>query len=159
MPPIGLFSALADETRCTIITMLHQGPLPVHKLADAFDISRPAISRHLRVLGEAGLVRERKKGRENIYELKSAPLTKGQKWIAEFLPKVATKAEPADVEVAPEPAGVLATPSLPAPAIEIAPETVAVAEAPAAAKKPRLAKPKPARIAPAEEQMQMFFDL
>ena len=69
-----LFSALADPTRLRVLEMLHERSRPVHELAAAFDISRPAISRHLRVLKEAGLVREVKKGRENVYSLQAQKL-------------------------------------------------------------------------------------
>lgn len=58
MAPVPIFIALADPTRCRIIELLRAGPSPVHRLAAEFDISRPAISRHLRVLREAGLIRE-----------------------------------------------------------------------------------------------------
>ena len=80
-PPVALYSALADATRCRIIEILQSGPLPVHTLADAFAISRPAISRHLRVLKTAGLVAEVKKGRENLYALKPARLSGATRWI------------------------------------------------------------------------------
>jgi DNA-binding transcriptional ArsR family regulator len=86
MPPIQLFSALADQTRCTIIEMLLAQPMPVHRLAEAFAISRPAISRHLRVLGEAGLVIERKQGRENIYAVQIEKLQAGIAWLERLSP-------------------------------------------------------------------------
>ena len=81
-PPITLYSALADTTRCRIIEILADGPIPVHRLADEFSISRPAISRHLRVLKEAGLVAEVKKGRENLYAFQRQKLGKAISWIA-----------------------------------------------------------------------------
>jgi DNA-binding transcriptional ArsR family regulator len=80
-PPIATYSALADATRCRIVEILLAGPIPVHQLADAFSISRPAISRHLRVLKTAGLVVEVKKGRENLYTLKVAKLSGAIKWL------------------------------------------------------------------------------
>lgn len=70
MPPSLQFAALADETRCALVEMLRERPRPVHELAAAFRISRPAISRHLRLLREAGLVEEERDGRENIYSLR-----------------------------------------------------------------------------------------
>ena len=79
--PVPLYSALADATRCRIIEILTQGPVPVHKLAEAFPVSRPAISRHLRVLKTAGLVVEVKKGRENLYTLRIEKLTRAVEWI------------------------------------------------------------------------------
>lgn len=98
-PPVQLYSALADATRCKILTILQKGPIPVHTLADAFTISRPAISRHLRVLKSAGLVAEVKKGRENLYAFKPAKLERGRAWI-ELMSGRATASEVA--EVAPE---------------------------------------------------------
>lgn len=80
-PPIAIYSALADATRCRIVEILLAGPIPVHQLADAFSISRPAISRHLRVLKTAGLVVEVKKGRENLYTLKITKLSGAIKWL------------------------------------------------------------------------------
>jgi DNA-binding transcriptional ArsR family regulator len=81
MPPVDQFSALADPTRCRVIELLHQRPMPVHELTAAFDISRPAISRHLRVLKEARLVREEKKGRENVYALQRPRLKPMLQWL------------------------------------------------------------------------------
>jgi len=82
--PVTLYSALADATRCRIIEIVAEGPIPVHRLADAFSISRPAISRHLRVLKQAGLVAEVKKGRENLYAFRPQKLEKAVSWIETF---------------------------------------------------------------------------
>ncbi len=81
MSLVDLFSALADPTRCRVVEMLHERARPVHELAAAFDISRPAISRHLKVLKDAGLVVEEKTGRENVYSLKRAELKPMQDWL------------------------------------------------------------------------------
>ncbi len=81
MPPIAVLVALADPTRCRIIEILHQGPQPVHTLASSFDISRPAISRHLRVLKQAKLISEKKAGRENRYALHAARLKPVRDWL------------------------------------------------------------------------------
>lgn len=80
-PPVPVYSALADATRCRILEILQTGPIPVHTLAAAFSISRPAISRHLRVLKTAGLVAEVKKGRENLYAFKPAKLERARLWL------------------------------------------------------------------------------
>lgn len=80
-PPVAIYSALADATRCRIVEILREGSVPVHQLAEAFSISRPAISRHLRVMKEAGLVAEVKKGRENLYALRAEKLGKATAWI------------------------------------------------------------------------------
>src|SRR5690349_20493823 len=79
--PALQFSALADETRCRLIDLLREGPRPVHELAAAFRISRPAISRHLRLLKDAGLVEEERRGRENRYALKRQKLKALSAWL------------------------------------------------------------------------------
>jgi DNA-binding transcriptional ArsR family regulator len=65
----GALSALADDTRREMVTRLASGPLPAGHLARGFRISQPAISKHLRVLRQAGLVHSRKSGRQQIYQL------------------------------------------------------------------------------------------
>lgn len=81
MPPLPLLVALADPTRCRIIEILHAGPQPVHVLTSHFDISRPAISRHLRVLKQAKLISEKKSGRENRYALHAGRLKPVLDWL------------------------------------------------------------------------------
>jgi len=61
--------ALADPTRRAIFERLHRRPLPVGRLADGLPVSRPAVSQHLRVLKDAGLVRERKMGTRRVYQV------------------------------------------------------------------------------------------
>ena len=81
MPPAAQFAALADETRCALVDLLRERPRPVHELAAAFAISRPAISRHLRVLKDAGLIAEERDGRENVYTLKRQRLRQLSTWL------------------------------------------------------------------------------
>src|SRR2546427_12878987 len=69
-----VFQALADPTRRAILALLRQGSQPVGSIARDFPISRPAISRHLRILREAELVTEIKVGRNRLYELNAGPL-------------------------------------------------------------------------------------
>ena len=102
MTPVAQFAALADPTRCRVLELLNERARPVHELAGAFEISRPAISRHLRVLKDSGLVREEKRGRENVYALDIAHLGDMTRWLAGFgAPKrpapVKAKAEIADL--------------------------------------------------------------
>lgn len=66
--------ALADPIRREILLLLHEAPRTAGALADAFDVSRPATSRHLRVLREAGLVRDTVRGRQRVYALDRAAL-------------------------------------------------------------------------------------
>lgn len=84
MPPIAILIALADPTRCRIVEILHDGPQPVHVLAGSFKISRPAISRHLRVLKQAKLISEKKTGRENRYALNAEKLKPIADWLAKM---------------------------------------------------------------------------
>jgi len=79
-----VFQALADPTRRAIITLLQQGSQPVGGIARDFPISRPAISRHLRVLREADLVTEIKVGRNRLYELNAGPLKEIDDWLAHY---------------------------------------------------------------------------
>lgn len=87
MPAIALdhvFGALSDPTRRAILDSLRQAEAPVHVLAADFAISRPAVSKHLAVLRHAGLVREARRGRENIYALERPALEQARAWLAEF---------------------------------------------------------------------------
>jgi len=79
-----VFNAVADPTRRAILDRLRQGSAPVTELASGFRISRPAISKHLRVLRSARLVRERKEGRQRIYQLEPERLQEVAKWAEEY---------------------------------------------------------------------------
>ncbi len=77
-----VFRAVADPTRRAILDRLRAaGPAAVNALADDFRQSRPAISKHLRVLRQARLVSEERVGRERRYELHPAPLQQVAGWI------------------------------------------------------------------------------
>lgn len=79
-----VFLAVADPTRRAILDRLRRGSVPAMELADGFRISRPAISRHLRVLRRAKLVAERKEGRNRIYQLTPGPLVDIDAWIESY---------------------------------------------------------------------------
>jgi DNA-binding transcriptional ArsR family regulator len=79
-----VFLALGDPTRRRIMDLLRDSDRPVHELAETFEVSRPAISQHLRVLREAGLVVERKVGRERHYRLQAAALREVGAWLARY---------------------------------------------------------------------------
>jgi DNA-binding transcriptional ArsR family regulator len=64
--------AIGDPTRLAILKCLAAGPLPVVELAQGFPLSRPAISQHLRVLKDAGLVKDRHHGTQRIYHIDQA---------------------------------------------------------------------------------------
>ncbi|WP_437625537.1 ArsR/SmtB family transcription factor [Sorangium sp. So ce1151] len=76
-----VFRAIADPTRRAILDRLRAGPAPVNALAADFALSRPAISKHLRVLREARLVTEQRAGRERLYQLHAAPLQRAAGWL------------------------------------------------------------------------------
>ncbi|MGE3074392.1 MAG: metalloregulator ArsR/SmtB family transcription factor [Dehalococcoidia bacterium] len=78
-------AAIADPVRVEILALLRRGPLTAGAIAGRFNISRPAISRHLRVLREAGLVRDEVIGRERHYTLETGPLRELAAWIRQFL--------------------------------------------------------------------------
>lgn len=76
--------ALSDTTRRGILALLKQGQLSVLEIAEKFPMSRPAISKHLRILKEAGLVLETPAGRQRLYALDPGPLKSLQLWLAGF---------------------------------------------------------------------------
>ncbi|MBO3744744.1 winged helix-turn-helix transcriptional regulator [Streptosporangiaceae bacterium NEAU-GS5] len=78
-----VFAGIAHPTRRAILALLGERPRPVGELADAFDVSLPAISRHLRVLRESGLVQESVHGRYRVYELQPEPLDQALAWLME----------------------------------------------------------------------------
>ena len=71
---MNALAAIADPTRRELLELLAAGEIAAGDLADRFPVSRPAISRHLRVLREAGLVRDAVDGRRRVYTLVTAPL-------------------------------------------------------------------------------------
>ncbi|HEY1459049.1 MAG TPA: metalloregulator ArsR/SmtB family transcription factor [Casimicrobiaceae bacterium] len=83
-PAGDVFQALADPTRRAILGLLRQGSQPVGSIARDFPISRPAISKHLRILREAALVTEIKVGRQRLYAINAAPLRGVDDWLAHY---------------------------------------------------------------------------
>lgn len=79
-----VFHAIAHPARRAILVTLKRGELAVSDLAEPFDMTLPAISQHLRVLEEAGLVTIRRDGRHRMYRLRTAPLRDVMKWTDEF---------------------------------------------------------------------------
>ncbi len=76
------FAALADPTRRAILERLAQGEASVTEVSEPFSISRPAISKHIRVLEEAGLVARRKEGRVHHLSLQTEPMRAASDWLA-----------------------------------------------------------------------------
>jgi DNA-binding transcriptional ArsR family regulator len=77
----GPFEALGDPNRRDILRLLSQGDMPVRDIAAALPISRPAVSRHLRLLKEAGLVAEQPQGTSRIYHLRAEGLHAVQEYL------------------------------------------------------------------------------
>lgn len=77
----NVFDAIADPTRRAILARLAERAEAVEGIAARFPMSRPAISKHLRVLLDAGLVRREPHGRENIYRIQPTPLAEVRTWL------------------------------------------------------------------------------
>jgi DNA-binding transcriptional ArsR family regulator len=75
------FAALADPTRRRLLSLVGERPRPAGSLAGQFSMSRPAVSKHLRVLREAGLVEVEKVGRTRIYRLRPDGMAKVKRWM------------------------------------------------------------------------------
>ncbi len=84
-------SAIADPVRREILMLLRERVMSAGEIADCFDISRPAVSRHLRVLREAGLVSSRVDAQRRVYSIDPGPLAEIDAWIARFRPFWTTK--------------------------------------------------------------------
>ena len=93
-------TALADPTRRAIVALLAAGELAAGELAGRFPVSRPAISRHLRVLREAGLVRARVDGQRRVYALDPRPLSELDAWLAPYRRFWAQRLDALDTEIA-----------------------------------------------------------
>lgn len=77
-----VFDAIADPTRRRLIRLLAEaGEVPLHELTGQFQMGRTAVSKHLTILRDAGLVRDRKVGRETLFSLNAAPLMEVQDWV------------------------------------------------------------------------------
>ncbi|MFT7518518.1 MAG: DNA-binding transcriptional ArsR family regulator [Kiritimatiellia bacterium] len=79
-----VFRAISDPTRRAMLDQLHRGDLPSGSLADGFDMSHAAVSQHLKVLRDAGLVRARKDGRRRIYCLQPGGLQEVYQWVEHY---------------------------------------------------------------------------
>jgi len=77
-------AALADPTRRKIFERLKRGPSPVGRLAEGLPVSRPAVSQHLKVLKEAGLVSEEQDGARRIYRIDPHGLGQLRQWLDQF---------------------------------------------------------------------------
>ena len=78
------FRAIADPSRRRMLDHLARGERTVTELCGLFEMSQPAISQHLKVLRDAGLVRDRREGRARIYSLDARPLAHVHDWLAHY---------------------------------------------------------------------------
>ena len=79
-----VFQAIADPTRREIINIIAHKKLNLNAVADNFDISRPAISKHIKILTECGLITISQEGRERFCEAKLSKLNEVQTWVVQY---------------------------------------------------------------------------
>ncbi|HXL93856.1 MAG TPA: metalloregulator ArsR/SmtB family transcription factor [Streptosporangiaceae bacterium] len=78
-----VFDALGEPVRRRILELLREGPTPVGRLADRLPVGRPAVSKHLRVLSDAGLIEHRSVGTRNLYLLAPGGMGIAQQWLVQ----------------------------------------------------------------------------
>jgi DNA-binding transcriptional ArsR family regulator len=83
-PLDAVFSALADPTRRAIVVRLAEGEASVTELAEPFDVSLPAVTKHLAVLERAGLLEHQKRGRVRRCRLVAAPMRVADDWLSTY---------------------------------------------------------------------------
>ena len=79
-----VFQAIADPTRREIINLVAHQPLNLNAIAGKFDVSRPAISQHIKILSECGLIIIKKQGRERYCEAKLDQLVEVSSWVEQY---------------------------------------------------------------------------
>lgn len=79
-----VFQAIADPTRREIIELVSQQPMNLNAIAERFDISRPAISNHIKILTECGMVTITQQGRERICEARLDGLSEVEAWVKQY---------------------------------------------------------------------------
>lgn len=83
-PVQPVFRALADPTRRAIVSMLAERPLAIAEIAAQFEMTRPAVAKHLAILKEGGLISVQRQGREQINRLNPKALKTAADWLAYF---------------------------------------------------------------------------
>lgn len=83
-PKHDVFQAIADPTRRSLLRLLDREEMPITAISGHYPISRTAVSKHLRILTDAGLLRERKVGRETRYRLDPEPLLELKRWLSYY---------------------------------------------------------------------------
>ena len=80
-PADAVFDALGEPVRRRILELLREGPTPVGRLAERLPVGLPAVSKHLRVLSNAGLIEHRSAGTRNLYALAPDGMASAQQWL------------------------------------------------------------------------------
>lgn len=80
----GTLGALAEPNRLRIVEMLRAGPCSVNEIVEKLQLPQPLVSKHLRVLREAGIVRSRPQAQQRVYELQAAPFEELETWVSSF---------------------------------------------------------------------------
>lgn len=80
----AVFMALGEPSRLRIVDLLRAGPLSVGDIAEALGIRQPQVSKHLRVLGDSGIVSSQPVARRRIYQLEAAPFDSIGQWVESF---------------------------------------------------------------------------
>lgn len=83
-PKSDVFQAIADPTRRELLNLLATKEMPVKEISGHFPMSRTAVSKHLHILADAGLLTEHKVGRETRYKLQAAPLRELKQWLSYY---------------------------------------------------------------------------
>ena len=84
MPALAALEVLAEPRRLAIIDLLRDGERPVGELVDRLGVSQPAVSKHLRVLKDAGLVEARVEAQRRLYRIRAEPLAELDDWLASY---------------------------------------------------------------------------
>jgi len=96
----AVLRALADESRRTMLETLSSGPATAGELAARLPIARPGVSRHLRVLREAGLVEVRRDAQRRVYSLRAEPLAEVDEWLSRYRARWEQRLDALHTEVA-----------------------------------------------------------
>jgi DNA-binding transcriptional ArsR family regulator len=96
----AVLRALADESRRTVLETLAEGPVTAGELAAMLPIARPGVSRHLRVLREAGLVEVRQEAQRRVYSLRAEPLAELDEWLGRYRARWEQRLDALHTEVA-----------------------------------------------------------
>ena len=81
---VETFAALAEPSRFRIVELLRAGPRPVNDIGERLHMAQPQVSKHLRVLREAGIVQMQPRAQQRLYELRAQPLRQMDQWLSRY---------------------------------------------------------------------------